>query len=255
VVIGIVLMWIPVPYFPKRVCVIQPASRTYVSSPIDGFLDQAYVRPGDRVEAHALLARLDEKNLLRELSSARAEYEAAQKRQDRALSTKSGGDLRIAQLEQDQIALKIQMLESNLEKLEARSLAAGIVVQGDWQGSEGASLTTGQTLFEIAPLDVMTIEVHIKPEDLAWCKTGTSVTVHSESSVGRNWSGTIERIDPAAETENDEAYFVAELQVENQDGTLRPGMKGLARLHGDRRSLGWLLFHSPYQWFVHQWVW
>ncbi len=254
-VLVFLLMWIPLPYYPKRECKIQPASRTFVSSPIDGFLREAFVRPGDKVVADQLLARLDEQTIRRELSSAYAEYEAAQKRQDRALSTKAGGDLRIAQLEREQIGLKIQTLEENLSKLEARSLSAGIVVQGDWIGREGISVTTGQTLFEIAPLDRMTVEVHLLPDDLPWFTLGSQATLHSEASPGKSWEGNIERVDPSAEIEDQKAYFVAEFRVDNRDGLLRPGMKGLVRLHGGYRSIGWMLFRTPYQWLHHQWIW
>ncbi len=62
--------------------------------------------------------------------------------------------MRLAQLEQQKISLKIQSLQAQLNRLELRAPIAGVVLQGEWYRSEGAPVARGDTLFEIAPLEL-----------------------------------------------------------------------------------------------------
>ena len=139
------------PYWPQRECVVEPSARRFVSSPIDGRVLKSLVRPGDVVEVGQLIGQMDDEQLRWELGSAQAELQQAGKQQDSALAHQEGGKMRLAQLEQQKVSLKIQGLQAQLERLELRSPVAGIVLQGEWYRSEGAPVARGDTLFEIAP--------------------------------------------------------------------------------------------------------
>lgn len=251
----VLCMAIPVPYRPQRECIVEPAARSYISSPIEGNLSIASVRPGDVVSQGQVLARIDDKQIQWDLSSAKAEYEAAKKRRDSALASRSGGELRLAQLEQERIELRLESLNSQLNKLEVRSPIDGIVVQGDWFQNEGAPIDRGETLFEISPLDTMQIETRLTTEDLGSILPGTEVVAHFDAAHSLQWTGTLERIDPRGQVIDSKVIFVADVQVPNTEFSLRPGMKGSARLVAGNRSLGWLLFHRPYVWIMKKLVW
>ncbi|MGN6545382.1 MAG: efflux RND transporter periplasmic adaptor subunit, partial [Aureliella sp.] len=144
------LLCVPLPYWPKRACVIEPTVRQYVSSPMDGRVLQSLVKPGEMVAKGQVLARLDDEQLRWDLASAQAEYEATAKKRDIGLASKSSGNMRVAQLELEQIALRIESIKANLERLTVRSPIDGIVLQGEWYRSQGAPVTRGDTLFEVA---------------------------------------------------------------------------------------------------------
>jgi hypothetical protein len=57
----------------------------------------------------------------------------------------------------------------------------------------------------------------------------------------------ISRIRPSTTIRNDENVFVAEAVLDNESGAVRPGMEGNARVYGTRRTLGWCLFHQPWE--------
>ncbi len=249
------LVFAPAPYWPQRECIVEPSARRFVASPIDGRVLRSLVRPGDVVAAGQVIGQLDDEHLRWEIGAAEAEMQAAQKHRDSALAHKEGGKLRLAQFEQQQIALKIQSLQSQLQQLELRSPSAGIVLQGEWFRSEGAPVARGDTLFEIAPLEHMTIEVHLKTEDLGEINVGDTVTVRVDSAFGTAWSGTISRIDPRAAVIDDKVCFVADVEVDNADNRLRPGMQGTVRISTGFKSIGWLIFHRPYRWLMKNLVW
>lgn len=246
---------IPVPYRPQRDCVAEPAARAYISSPIEGNMTQALVRPGDVVNQGQLLARIDDENIRWELSSANAELEAAGKRRDSALATRASSDMQLAKLEQERIALRINALDKQLELLELRSPIDGIVVQGDWFQNEGAPVSRGDTIFEIAPLDTMQIETRLSSEDLSVMEVGNTAIAHFDAAQGTRWNGQIERIDPRGQVIDAQVVFLAEMQIANEDNALRPGMRGTVRVSAGQKSLGWLLFHRPYTWVMKKLVW
>ena len=246
---------VPFPYWPQRACVVEPSARSFISSPVDGRVLRSLVRPGDVVEAGQVLGRMDDEQLRLELSAAQAELEQAGKQQDSALAHQEGGKMRMAQLEQQKVALKIQSLQAQLERLELRSPVAGVVLQGEWYRSEGAPVARGDTLFEIAPLEAMTVQVHLTTEDLGEITVDDRATVHVDSANGEKWSGKLTRIDPRASVIDEQIRFVADMEVINRDNRLRPGMKGTVRIDTGYKSIGWLVFHRPYTWLMKNLVW
>ncbi len=248
-------MMVPLPYWPRRACVIEPTVRQFVSSPMDGRVLESLVKPGDTVTKGQVLARLDEDELRWSLESAQAEYEATAKKRVSAWPASHSGNMRVAQLELQQIAVRIDAIKANLERLTVRSPIDGIVLQGDWFRSQGAPVTRGDTLFEVAPLDRMTVEAHLATEDLAEIHAGDAATLRVESDSSRTWQGKLERIDPRSKVIDDAIVFVAEIELHDTAGQLKPGMKGSVTLSSGYRSTGWLLFHRPYQWLLKKLLW
>ncbi|MFN9914764.1 MAG: efflux RND transporter periplasmic adaptor subunit, partial [Pirellulaceae bacterium] len=249
------LMLIPIPYQPKRECRIEPGIRRYIASPIEGRLQSVAVRPGEEVRTGQLLAKLDDMPLVRELAAAEAELQTHHKRRDVALATRAGGDLRIAQLEMQQIQLKIDALKDQLQRLEITSPCDGVLVQGDWFGNDGMPVSFGQNLFEIAPLDKMVAEIHLLAEDLPWVAVGSQAVMRTDTSLHRAWTGTIDRIEPRAEVVDEEAVFIGEMEIENQEHLFRPGMKARVAVDTGMKSIGWILVRKPYRWLQNQWIW
>ncbi len=246
---------IPVPYWPRRECLVEPASRQFLASPIDGRVIDSMVRPGDVVAAGQLLARIDDERIRWDLAAAEAEYQMATKRRDSALATRAGGELRLAQLEQERFEIQIDALKKQLEELEIRSPIAGVVVQGDWHRNEGAPVDRGGTLFEISPLEAMRVEIQLTTEDLGQIPSNSIATMRVDAAHGTSWRGRVSRIDPRGQVVDSKVAFLAEMEVINDNTALRPGMKGAVRLSAGTRTIGWLLFHRPYVWLMKKLAW
>jgi hypothetical protein len=248
-------LFAPVPYYPKRECVFEPETKQFLSSPIQGRIASCEVRPGDRVESGQLLARLDDDELRRELATAQAEYEGAQKKRDSALATRAMGSKGIADVEMQQALWRIESIQDQLKRLEIRANAPGVVVQGDWQRNIGMPLTLGQSLFEVAMLESMTAEVRLHASDLGHINVGDEVTIRSDASGGALYTGKINRIEPRATIIDEKAVFVADVVIHDPQLLLRPGMKASAQIQAGWKSLGWILFDKPYRWLANQWIW
>ncbi len=252
---GAAAMVIQVPYWPRRECVIEPAVRQYLASPIDGRIKESFVRPGDQVKQGQLLARMHDEELQLELSSLRAQLETSGHKRSTALANGAAGDAQIAKYTRQEVQARIDMIQDSLRRLELISPMAGTIVQGDWSRSKGNPVQRGSTLFEIAALDKMTIQTHLQPDDLAEIVVGETGTLRVDSAFGKTWTGNLERIEPHARIVDDQAVFVAEMTVNNENLLLRPGAKGTVRIHTGEKTIGWLLFFRPLQWLMKKVAW
>ncbi|MBX3423809.1 MAG: HlyD family efflux transporter periplasmic adaptor subunit [Pirellulaceae bacterium] len=253
--IAVLCLAIPVPFSPRRDCIVEPAFRRFLTSPVAGRVMSATVRPGDIVQTGMLLAQIDDEPLRWELSRAEADLQQAIKKRDTAMAARNGGEVRLADLEQQRISLQIEDLQSRLAQLEIRSPIDGVVVAGDWVPTSGATVQQTDTLFEIAPLEHMRIQILLSTEDLGQIDVHTPVLLRVDSAHGQSWTGKVRRIDPRGHVEANRVVFFAETEVENQDQALRPGMRGTVRLSAGWKSLGWLAFHRPYIWFMKKFAW
>ncbi len=249
------LLCLPLPYRIACDCTIQPVKRRFLAAPYDGILDHANVKLGDVVSKGDVLAQMDGGNLRIELSGLQAELAAAKKKRDSALAQGEVAQSQIARSEMRRHQSRIDLLNERLKNLEIRSPIDGLVVAGDLEKAEGAPLEMGQTVFEVAPLDRMLVEVAIEQSEIGYARPGMPVDIKLNAFPFRSWDGTVKSICPSTEIVNDKAVFVAEVEIENEEMKLKPGMEGTAKVRTDRACLGWSLFHRPWESVRYWTVW
>lgn len=248
------LSW-PLPYRVACECRVEPAVRRFVVAPHDGVLERVFAKPGEIVEEGQLLARLEDRALRLERPALEAELHQAAKKRDVALAKNDSSARQIAELEIRQFASKLRLLDDRAEHLELPSPVKGVVASGDLERAEGATLEEGQSLFEIVLLDRMIVEIAVPDGEIAHIRAGQTVDVRLDAYPGRAWSASLERVQPRAEIRDEQNVFIAEIELDNTDERLRPGMKGRAKVATDRRPLGWILFHKPWEYVVKRLAW
>ncbi len=192
-----------------------------------------------------MLAELDGRELRWELAGITADLGKATKEHNAWLSEQDFGKAAIARHEMERLQNRSAVLSDRTRRLEVRSPIAGIIVAGDHEDSEGVPLETGQSLFEVAPLDQMLIEVAIPEDDFRHVKPGMSFSLVLDSMPSETVDATIQKIHPRAELRDHENVFIAEALLANNALQLRPGMRGSAKVSTGSRALGWNLFHKP----------
>jgi len=121
----------------------------------------------------------------------------------------------LSELENERLSSEADVLAYRQNHLSVRSSIDGIVLSGSLERSEAASVRKGEVLFEIGPTDE---EVPLTAE--------------------------IKSIHPRSEIRDAQNVFIAKIEFENEYDQFRPGMKGTVRIDGERRSLGWSMFHK-----------
>lgn len=245
--IAISAMFIPISYNVHCKCELQPVVRRFVSAPFAGQLEKSFVEPGDTVSKGEVLARLDARDVNWDLSGKLAEWNRAISVRDGHLAAHRSGEARIATLEVERLKLAVDQLKYRAKKLEIQSPISGIIVVGDLTKSEGVMLDTGKMLYEIAPLDQMVVEVAIPENDVRFVKSGMTVNIILDAFPNKSIEAKIRRVHPRAELKENDNVFIAELEIPNKEKSMRPGMRGFAKITTGKKPIGWILLHKAYE--------
>ena len=244
------LLLVPMTYRIRCSLELQPVERHYVAAPFDGPLEECLVEPGDVVVKDQLLAQMDGREIRWELAEVQANLNKATKERNTQLSKKEFGNAAISGHEMQRLEQRAALLTHRSSSLEIRSPADGVVVSGDHREAEGVPLEMGKTLFEIAPLNAMVVELCVPEADVRHVEIGMSVAIQLEAVPEESITAVIRTVHPRAELRDGENIFVAEADILNDDALLRPGMKGSATISTRRHTLGWNLFHKPTAWLL-----
>tara|TARA_R110002049_G_scaffold27321_1_gene93924 strand:+ start:11880 stop:13361 length:1482 start_codon:yes stop_codon:yes gene_type:complete len=242
----LVLMLIPLRYKVRADCELQPVQRRFIAAPLDGPLSNVEVRPGDTVAEGDLLATINPREIEYELASVRAEWNRADQEKKTSIAKHDFAASQIASLESDRLKSQAGLLEYRRDNLEIRSPIDGVVVAGDLKKSEGTPVKKGETLFEVAPLGKMIVEVAIPEHEWSSVREGMPVTLGLHALPGESLHGSLQRVHPRAELRDQENVFIGEVLINDPDGILRPGMRGRCWIACDRHPLGWNLFHRAF---------
>jgi hypothetical protein len=234
-------------------CRLQLTSRRFVAAPYEGLLEKTLVSTGDVVAEGQTLARMDASQLRMQLSGLQANLESERKKRDSALARGNVAESQIARSEMGRLQSEICIISERLDNTEIRSPIAGVVVSGDLDKAQGAPMEMGQNLFEVGPLEQILAEILIPERDIQHARPGMAVKFEFDAFPFETFTGTIRRIHPRAELVDNESVFVAEIDLENTSGQLRPGLQGRAKILGDRHPLAWNWFHGPFE-QARQWL-
>jgi hypothetical protein len=246
-VLAVGVLSLPVPHPIACEVEIEPIARRFVAAPFDVRLERSLVKPGDTVATGTLLARLDGRDLRVELAELAAKIGRSAKERDGHIARHETGDAELARYDLEQLTARYDLLTARVAQLEVIAPVDGVVVAGDLQSSQGVPLKTGQTLFEIAPLEAVRA-VSLVPEwEFDRLAPAQSVEFHFDAVPREAFTATVERVLPRAESRFDAWGFPFEATLENPAGRLRPGMRGIAHVAQPRTTLAERLFRRPWR--------
>ncbi len=250
-----ILIFVRIPFRVGGACVLQPTPRRYITARFDGVLKEACVRPGAVVAKGTLLAELEDYQLRDQLALARAEYHQADKESHVLWAKGERAKAQLARIQADKAQAKIDLLSFQLDHVKITAPIDGVVLSGDLERARGVPVKRGQVLFELAPVDRMILEVSVLDADAAWVQPGQEGECSLEARPEESIAFAVERVRPQAEIREEKNVFVAEADVANAEGWLRPGMQGTAKIGVGREPIGWVLTRRIVDWFRMKFWW
>ncbi len=255
IIVATLLMFVPIKYRVRCNCVAEAVSRRFAVAPFAGQIISGHKEIGDVVKAGDLLAEMDGRTIRWELSGVEAEREQSLLTRESELFQRNIPKAILAELEFDRLEAQKSVLKYQRDNLDITSPVDGVVLSGSLERAEAASVETGQVLFEIGPTKPLKVEIAIPDDEVSQIKVGHPVKIWIDGQESDPITGEINQIHPRSETRNADNVFIAEIEFANEDERLRPGMKGSARIDGERRPLGWCLFHKPVNWLRSRLTW
>lgn len=240
------LSWLPLPHRVGTVCELEPVVRRFAVAPYGGLLKSSLVARGDMVRQGQLLARMEDRELQWELSATLAELGRVRTKRNQAMNDHDVSHVQLAELEMEQLQLKVQLLQQRASQMEIVSPVAGVVLDAPLEDAETAPVRMGQMLFEIAPLHRIRLVLSVAEIDLPAIRAGLPVTARLDGARGRAIAARLTRIQPSAQLQRERNLFLAEAELDNPDQSLRPGMRGRAQISAGYRPLGWIWFHKAW---------
>lgn len=254
--IVLVLLFVPFSYHIGGPARVEGATQRILVAPADGYLKQAFVRPGDQVAAGQVLVEMAEQDLQierRKWSSELAQHEnayaAALARADRA-------QLVINQAKADEAKAQLELTEQRLGRARIEAPFAGIVIKGDLSQQLGAPLQRGEALLTLAPRDQYRIIIEIDERDISRIGSGQRGHLALSALPWDTLPISVRRITPMASAVEGANVFEVEAVVEAATDKLKPGLQGVARIEAGRLPLIWGWTHRAFEWLALKlWAW
>jgi putative peptide zinc metalloprotease protein len=233
---------------------LEPVNSAVVRVRVPGTVVQIYVEEGQKIAVGTPLALLQNLPLQSEYEDLRAKLVLASDRANAA--SFHYADYGSALKEREQLTAQVHQLSEMNVALELTSPISGTVVTPKVRDLLGSYLTAGSQVLEVADLSSLRARIYISEYDLNKIKPGARARLQLEGLL-RKWAAQAVYVaarpvemDPRLSSEselkglNPPHYYLVDLQVNNPNLALRPGMTGIARVYGERRSLAGMAAES-----------
>lgn len=184
---------------------IEPIRAVGINSQLSGALTSVHVEEGNAVQAGAVLARLDSREVEAQLASAEASLELARRTAQRSEQLREQQIVTAAEYDRDQAALTAAVatrdqLKTRLGYATIRAPIAGVITEKLVE--TGDVVGTQTPMFTIADRSTLVVRVQISELDVTALNTGDLVEVLVDAHPDRTFRGRIRRVFPSANPES-----------------------------------------------------
>lgn len=233
---------------PAEVVAHQPAM---VRAPIQGVVDQVEVQPNEAVKAGQLLLTLDARELESQLETARqalavAAAELRQGQQQALLDARSKAMLGVLQGKRDQAVADVTYLEQALARSRIHAVRDGIVIFDDPNDWIGRPVALGERIMMLADPQEAALDISLPVADAIALAPDAQVKFFLNIAPASPLDARLVRMGYRASPMPDGvmAYRVR-AAFAPEEALPRIGLKGTAKLYGDRTILFLYLMRRP----------
>jgi biotin carboxyl carrier protein len=223
---------------------VEPVS--YLTAPFNGFIREVRVEPGTAFAAGDRLLELDTRDLHLDEAAALADRDRFEREGEKAQAENALADMRVAQAQTEQARVRLQMVRHRLGQATISAPYAGYVVEGDLKQRIGAPVRQGDVLFRVSQLEAMYVEARVSERDVQDLKVGANGEIAFASQPKFTFPMRVVLVEPVAVSDpNHGNVFVIRCVLTGPRADWwRPGMTGLAKIEGERRTFFWIFLHS-----------
>ena len=231
---------------------LEPAHQAVIRVRVPGIVTGLHAREGEDVSAGSVLATLRNVPLQSDFEYAKSSFTLASDRA--AAASLHYADVGTALKERERSSAELQQISQRDSALTVSSPISGTVLTPRVEDLLGSYLTEGQELLTVADLASLRARIYISEYDLYKIRKKAGARIQVQGQL-RTWPAQVlsvsarpVEIDPQLSGEvrlkgmNPPHFYLVDLVIDSADGSLKPGMTGVARVYGEKRSLlgaGW----------------
>lgn len=259
---GLVLL-LAVPWGRRTIrmdAVLEPAASVTLEAPEDGVVREVLVREGDALRAGETLFRIESPGVTADFASYTARRFGAADETGRSIQAGEPGAAYRAERKEGAAAAGLALDAARVARLAVASPADGRLLTARVEDLVGRWVTAGTVLGTVGDMRQLTVPFAVSERLLTDLAVGAPVSIQLRDRPFRILHGTIISIAPASQPAPSDASpalrpseipgrIVAVARFENPDGSLKPGLRGIAKIKGSRTSLLADGFRIIFRWF------
>ena len=243
---ALVVMFLPIwPDFVEGPFVLRAGQDAVIRATVPGTVESVSVQEGQAVAAGSTLLQLRNSAVESEGALARSQLAGARARENQAALQYA--DFAAAQQERERQARSVELATERSRRLSIMAPVSGVVVTPNVADLEGRSIAEGDTLLQISDVARLKAEVYVPEFSMHDVRTGENVRLLAAGRVFPA-SGTVTSVAPTfalaeglvskdqLQGINPPRYYMATVWL-NNNGELKPGVTGIAKVLVARRSL------------------
>ncbi|WNJ91577.1 HlyD family efflux transporter periplasmic adaptor subunit [Bosea sp. 685] len=245
------LMWLPVTLSALAPAEVVPFQPTIVRAPLEGVVDHFEVQPNEQVREGQALLVLDRRAIENKLEVAAkalavAEAEYRQAAQQAVFDDKSRSLLAVLKGRMEQRQADVSYTKSLLDRVRITASRSGLALFDDPNTWTGRPVAIGEKLLEIADPDQAELEIWLPVSDAITLKPDADVDFFLNVSPGSPVHASLRQASYEA-TQSPSGLLGYRLKAKLAAGTQPPriGLKGTAKLYGERVTLFYYLLRRP----------
>jgi putative peptide zinc metalloprotease protein len=268
---GLAAFLLLVPPLPSRVSTdftLEPGTRAEVRASVAGEIREVRVKQGDLVHAGDVLVVLANPEIEAAAQSTQNDLALADAKVRTAAGTGDSAALAKATRQAQRLEQDLAIEQQRTAGLTVRSPIDGAVTSPDIDQRSGEYVEAGTDLTSIVNRQAMRARILVRDWDLSHVQPQATAQLKVGAYPYRTFHGQVERIMPAAAAEIPVAadaritrygrdltnYFAVVLDFPNEDGSLREGMTGTAKISGGYRPIAWQIGRFGWHWLRTQ-IW
>ncbi len=225
-----------------------------ITAPFAGYLVSAAVRAGDTVIEGDVMASLNDSEINLQLTKLKGELQKNRREYREAQSNRDLVNVRVINEKINKVKADIKLTRQQLDRINLVAPFDGVVIEGDLTQSLGSPVERGEALFKIAPLEGYRIILKVDETEISHIHRQLTGILVLPSLPDRKLSLTVEKITVASRAENGANIFRVEASLNDTTDKLRPGMRGVGKIHAGQARLLWIWTHEIVDW-LRLWIW
>ena len=244
-------------FFPISMSALAPVEvvakdPTIVTSPVNGVVEKVLIKTNENVKPGTELVKLDDLNFKNQYEIALQKLEVAEAELLRVKQSSFSNEDDKARLVELSTEVGLRKKEATYaeEQLKYSIISAereGIAVVEDFTDWQGRPVTIGEKILTIADPQRIEFQIFLPTKDSLLIKKEARVKVFLDSDPLNSLEGEVLRTSykPALTAENILAYQIFAKLDENQGEVPRIGLRGTAKIYGEKTSIFYYIFRVP----------